>query len=63
MKNAGTVLSRAQIMEHIWTADGNPFSNTVEAHIRNLRLKLIKAEAAKAELSAVIDEAKVEGKV
>lgn len=40
MQNAGTVLSRAQIMEHIWTADGNPFSNTVEAHIRNLRKKL-----------------------
>jgi DNA-binding response OmpR family regulator len=27
-------------MEHVWTADSNPFSNTVEAHIRNLRLKL-----------------------
>lgn len=40
MKHAGRVLSRAQIMEHIWTADGNPFSNTVEAHIRNLRKKL-----------------------
>lgn len=40
MQNAGTVLSRAQIMEHIWTADSNPFSNTVEAHIRNLRKKL-----------------------
>lgn len=40
MKNPGRVLSRAQIMEHIWTADGNPFSNTVEAHIRNLRKKL-----------------------
>lgn len=40
MKNAGKVLSRAQIMEHIWTADVNPFSNTVEAHIRNLRKKI-----------------------
>ncbi len=40
MKNAGSIISRAQIMEHIWTADGNPFSNTVEAHIRNLRKKL-----------------------
>ncbi len=40
MQNAGTILSRAQLMEHIWTADGNPFSNTVEAHIRNLRKKL-----------------------
>ncbi|MCX6716102.1 MAG: response regulator transcription factor [Candidatus Taylorbacteria bacterium] len=40
MKNVGKVLSRAQIMEHVWTADGNPFSNTVEAHIRNLRMKI-----------------------
>ena len=40
MRNAGRILSRAQLMEHIWTADGNPFSNTVEAHISNLRNKL-----------------------
>jgi two-component system OmpR family response regulator len=40
MKHVGTVLSRALIMEHVWTADSNPFSNTVEAHIRNLRKKL-----------------------
>jgi OmpR-family two-component system manganese-sensing response regulator len=40
MQNPGNILSRAQLMEHIWTADGNPFSNTVEAHIRNLRKKL-----------------------
>lgn len=40
MRHPGVVLSRAQIMEHIWTADGNPFSNTLEAHIRNLRKKL-----------------------
>lgn len=40
MKSPGTVLTRAQIIEHVWTADGNPFSNTVEAHIRNLRRKI-----------------------
>jgi two-component system OmpR family response regulator len=40
MKNRGAVLSRPQIMEHVWSADGNPFSNTVEAHVRNVRLKL-----------------------
>ncbi len=40
MKNIGVVLSRALLMEHVWTADSNPFSNTVEAHIRNLRNKL-----------------------
>ena len=40
MSNGGTVLSRTMILEHVWTADCNPFSNTVEAHIRNLRKKL-----------------------
>ena len=45
MQNAGTIISRAQLMEHIWTADGNPFSNTIEAHIRNLRKKLNVGEA------------------
>jgi DNA-binding response OmpR family regulator len=40
MRHSGKLLSRTQIMEHVWSADGNPFSNTVEAHIRNLRLKL-----------------------
>lgn len=40
MKNVGVVISRALLMEHVWTADSNPFSNTVEAHIRNLRKKL-----------------------
>lgn len=40
MKNPGMVLSRALLMEHVWTADSDPFSNTVEAHIRNLRKKL-----------------------
>lgn len=40
MRHVGKILSRAQLMEHIWTADGNPFSNTVEAHISNLRNKL-----------------------
>ena len=40
MKNAGIILSRTILMEHVWTADSNVFSNTLEAHIRNLRKKL-----------------------
>ncbi|MEA2715182.1 MAG: two-component system, OmpR family, copper resistance phosphate regulon response regulator CusR [Candidatus Parcubacteria bacterium] len=40
MKNIGFVLSRALLLEHVWTSDSNPFSNTVEAHIRNVRKKL-----------------------
>ncbi len=40
MRNVGIILSRVMIMEHVWTADSDPLSNTVEAHIRNLRKKL-----------------------
>jgi DNA-binding response OmpR family regulator len=40
IKNAGNVLSRDMIMEHVWNSDGDPFSNTIEAHILNLRRKI-----------------------
>ncbi len=40
MRNPQKVLSRALILEHVWTADQDPFSNTVEAHIRNVRKKI-----------------------
>lgn len=40
MKHAGSVVSRGEIMEHIWDANLDPFSNTIETHILNLRKKL-----------------------
>jgi DNA-binding response OmpR family regulator len=40
MKNKGKVLSRGIIMECVWNSDGDPFSNTVEAHILSLRKKI-----------------------
>ena len=40
MQNIGIVISRALLMEHVWTADSDPFSNTIETHIRNLRKKI-----------------------
>mgnify|MGYP001577192195 CR=1 FL=1 len=40
MKNKGVVLSRSMIMEHVWSAERDPLSNTVEAHIANLRKKI-----------------------
>ncbi|MEK7646402.1 MAG: response regulator transcription factor [Patescibacteria group bacterium] len=40
MHHAGVVMSRSLIMEHVWTAESDPYSNTVEAHIRNVRKKL-----------------------
>jgi two-component system OmpR family response regulator len=40
MRHQGVVLSRGVIMEHVWNADGDPFSNTIESHILNLRKKM-----------------------
>lgn len=40
IKNQGTVLSRAAIMEHAWDMDIDPFSNTIETHMVNLRKKI-----------------------
>ena len=40
MRHQGTLVSRVLIMEHVWTADADVFSNTVETHIRNIRKKL-----------------------
>lgn len=40
MQNKGEVLSRGMIMEHVWDMNADPFSNTIESHIRSLRKKL-----------------------
>jgi len=40
VSNKDIVVSRGMIMEHVWNADSDPFSNTIEAHITNLRKKI-----------------------
>ncbi len=40
MRNRGSVLSRAMIMEHVWDMTSDPFSNTIESHILSLRKKI-----------------------
>lgn len=40
MRNPGIVLSRRIILEHVWDMNADPFSNTVETHILNLRKKI-----------------------
>ena len=40
VSNKNLVMSRGMIMEHVWNANSDPFSNTIEAHITNLRKKL-----------------------
>jgi DNA-binding response OmpR family regulator len=45
MRFRGIVVSRGMIMEHVWNSEGNPFSNTIEAHILNLRRKIDRGHA------------------
>lgn len=40
MHNPGTVLTRAMIMEHVWDMNADPFTNTVDVHMRFLRAKI-----------------------
>ncbi len=40
LRNRGMILSRGMIMEHVWNAEIDPFSNTIEAHIANIRKKI-----------------------
>jgi DNA-binding response OmpR family regulator len=47
LRNKGIVLSRAMIMEHVWDMNADPFSNTIESHIRSLRKKIEPNKAKK----------------
>lgn len=40
IKNKGKVMSRSSILENVWEADADPFSNTIESHVLNLRKKI-----------------------
>lgn len=40
MKNKNKVISRSKIMEHAWDTHADPFSNTIESHVLNLRKKI-----------------------
>lgn len=40
MRQTGRVVSRGQIIDQVWESDSDPFSNTLETHIRNLRKKV-----------------------
>ena len=40
MRNAGTTLTRGMILEHVWDINADPFTNTVDVHVRFLRAKI-----------------------
>lgn len=42
MRHPNQVLSREQIMNHVWDYDFDSFSNVVDVHVKNLRKKLQK---------------------
>jgi DNA-binding response OmpR family regulator len=40
MRHKGAVVSRSAITEHVWDMNIDPFSNTIEMHVLNLRKKI-----------------------
>jgi DNA-binding response OmpR family regulator len=38
--NKSVIMSRGQIQDHVWDIQSNPFSNTIETHILNIRKKI-----------------------
>lgn len=40
MNHCGVVISRGEIMEHVWDMEANFFSKAIETHILNLRKKI-----------------------
>ncbi len=40
MRNPGVTLTRAMIMDPVWDANADPFTNTLDVHIRFLRKKV-----------------------
>lgn len=40
LKNPEKVLNRTMILENVWDINADPFTNTVDVHVKNLRKKL-----------------------
>lgn len=40
MRHQGEVLSRTALLEHVWDINADPFTNTIEMHVLNLRKKI-----------------------
>ncbi len=46
IRNKGTVLTRDDLLEHVWDRNHDTLSNVVDVHIKNLRNKLPKSYAS-----------------
>lgn len=40
LRNKHRLISRSMILDHVWSSDSDPLSNTIEAHIFNVRKKI-----------------------
>ena len=40
MEHSGNILTKEQIMNHVWSYDSDILPNTIEVYIRNLRRKI-----------------------
>jgi len=40
LRNRSQIVSRQQLLEHVWDYNADPFSNSIESHIASLRRKL-----------------------
>jgi DNA-binding response OmpR family regulator len=47
MRHPGTTLTRGMILEHVWDMNADPFTNTVDVHIRFLRQKIDEGHSVK----------------
>ena len=44
VRNAGRVISRSEIAEHVWDENFDPFSNLIEVYVNRLRRKIDRRE-------------------
>jgi DNA-binding response OmpR family regulator len=49
LRNKGAVVTREELLEHVWDQFHDPFTNVVNVHIKNLRKKLPDAYAKRIE--------------
>lgn len=40
MRNQGRILTRTELIDHVWNKELDPFSNTLETHVLNVRKKI-----------------------
>lgn len=53
MRNPGTLLTRNMILDHVWDMETDPFSNSVDVHVRSLRRKLTKVRCPEETIETV----------